>query len=106
MGYILTCLNSRRQLEKLDQIKSSETETRTHQDSVAKLLFQPNPALITSFCCSYFLSPPTNPPGFIANVASLLEIMVQAKRLVGYRLQALGNTNGKLFAQKVRWADK
>lgn len=42
-----------------------------------------------------FFSPPTNPPGFTADVASLLEIMVQAKRLVTYRLQALGNTNGK-----------
>lgn len=67
-----------------------------------KPLFQLNPGLITSFCHSYFLSPPTNPPGFIAEVASLLEIMVQAKRLVGYQLQALGNTNGKLFAQKGR----
>lgn len=56
---------------------------------------------------SLILPQPTlNPPGFIADVASLLEIMVHAKRLVGYRLQALGNTNGKLLAQKVRWADK
>lgn len=52
------------------------------------------------------LSPHTNPPGFIADVARLLEIMVQAKRLVGYRLQALGNTSGKLRPQKVRWGDK
>ena len=76
--------------------------TQTHQDRMDKPLFQLNPGLITSFCHSYFLSPPTNPPGFIAEVASLLEIMVQAKRLVGYQLQALGNTNGKLFAQKGR----
>lgn len=92
--------------QKLDQIKSSETGTRPHQGRTQKLLFQLNPGLITSFCHSHFLGPPTNPPGFIADVASLLEIMVQAKRLVVPRLQALGNTNGKLCAQKVRWGDK
>lgn len=87
-----------------DSIKSNlqRPATRTHRDRMDKPLFQLNPGLITSFCHSYFLSPLTNPPGFIADVASLLEIMVQAKRLVSYRLQTLGNTNGKLHKRGAR----
>ena len=92
--------------QKLDQIKSLPRQRLSCQDKMGSLLFLWEWGLISSFCHSYFLSPLANPPGFTADVWSLLEIIVQAKRLVSYRPQALGNTNGKLFTQKVRWGDK
>ena len=92
--------------QKLHQIKSIPRQCLSCQDEMGSLLFLWDSGLISSFCHSYFLSPLANPPGFIADVWSLLEIIVQAKRLVSYQLQALGNTNGKLFTQKVRWGDK
>lgn len=92
--------------QKLDQIKSIPRQHLSWQDKMGSLLFLWDSDLIISFCHSHFLSPLANPPGFTADVWSLLEIIVQAKRLVSYRLQALGNTNGKLFTQKVRWGDK
>lgn len=92
--------------KKFDQIKSISRQHLSCQDKMGSLLFLWDSGLISSLCHSNFLSPLANPPGFITDVWSLLEIIVQAKRLVSYQLQALGNTNGKLFTQKVRWGDK
>lgn len=66
----------------LDQIKPILRQRLSCQDEMGSLLFLWDSGLISSFCHSYFLSPLANPPGFTADVRSLLEIIVQAKRLV------------------------
>lgn len=86
--HFLTCLNTqdsrqiknKKQKKPLGRLRASDATS----DQDEKLSFQLHPGLITPSCHSYFLGPPLNPPGFTADVPSLLEIMVQAKRLVSH----------------------
>lgn len=56
--------------------------------------------LMAPSCHSHFLGPPLNSPGFTADVPSLLDIMVQAKRLLRDRLPALSDERWEVISTK------